>query len=83
MRKKPSVPDAQDDLNNMKMEVANELGINTSENMDSAYQKSVLAKNAGLMAGMKNSNNIGGEMVKRMITQAEKELLKREKIQKL
>lgn len=82
MRKKILVPDAQNDLDTMKMEVASELGLDFDANVANAYQGNISTKNAELMAKMGNVNSVGGEMVKRMITQAEKELLAREKTKK-
>jgi len=79
MAKKPLVPESKGELDYLKMEVANELGLNPSASIDNPYMGNVTAKNAGLMAGIKNVGNVGGEMVKRMIAQAEMELANREK----
>jgi len=56
-----SVPEAKGALNNMKYEIANELGINLKQ----GYNGDLPSRQAGY---------IGGYMVKRMIEQAEKSM---------
>ena len=52
------VPEAKQQLNNMKYEIANEIGVNLKQ----GYNGDLTAKQNG---------SVGGEMVKRMIQQAE------------
>ncbi len=56
---KTMVPEAKQALNNMKFEIANELGINLKQ----GYNGDMPSRQAGY---------IGGYMVKRMIEQAER-----------
>ena len=56
-----SVPEAKGALNNMKYEIANELGINLKQ----GYNGDLPSRQAGY---------IGGYMVKRMIEQQEKQM---------
>ncbi|MBQ2701286.1 MAG: alpha/beta-type small acid-soluble spore protein [Clostridia bacterium] len=56
-----SVPEAKNALNNMKYEIANELGINLKQ----GYNGDLPSRQAGY---------IGGYMVKRMIEQQEKQM---------
>ena len=56
-----SVPEAKGALNNMKYEIANELGINLKK----GYNGDLPSRQAGY---------IGGYMVKRMIEQQEKQM---------
>jgi len=51
----------KDMLNNMKYEVANQIGVNLKQ----GYNGDITAKNAG---------QIGGQMVKRMIEQVERSM---------
>jgi len=55
------VPEARKALDNMKFEIANELGVNLKQ----GYNGHLTSKEAGY---------IGGYMVKRMIEQAERQL---------
>ena len=55
---KAAVPEAKQYLNNMKYEIATELGVNLKQ----GYIGDLTAKQNG---------SVGGEMVKRMIQQAE------------
>ncbi|MEZ4357319.1 MAG: alpha/beta-type small acid-soluble spore protein [Eubacteriales bacterium] len=55
---KAAVPEAKQYLNNMKYEIATELGVNLKQ----GYNGDLTAKQNG---------SVGGEMVKRMIQQAE------------
>jgi small acid-soluble spore protein D (minor alpha/beta-type SASP) len=56
-RNRVVVPEAKNALNNMKYEIANELGINLKQ----GYNGDLTSKQAG---------TVGGEMVKRLINQA-------------
>jgi hypothetical protein len=56
-RNKAVVPEAKNALNNMKYEIANEMGVNLKQ----GYNGDLTSKQNG---------SIGGEMVKRMINQA-------------
>lgn len=55
------VPEARQALDNMKYEIANELGVNLKQ----GYNGDISAKDAG---------NVGGNMVKRMIEQVERSM---------
>ncbi len=57
------VPEAQQALDNMKFEIANSLGINLKQ----GYNGDITAREAGY---------IGGNMVRRMIEQAERQMSK-------
>lgn len=59
------VPDVHKVLDNMKYEIAEELDLGVHQGSED-YWGNVTSKNCG---------NVGGEMVKRMISMAEKELL--------
>jgi hypothetical protein len=56
-RNKAVVPEAKNALNNMKYEIANEMGVNLKQ----GYNGDITSKQAG---------TVGGEMVKRLINQA-------------
>ncbi len=56
-RNKAVVPEAKNALNNMKYEIANEMGVNLKQ----GYNGDLTSKQAG---------SVGGEMVKRLINQA-------------
>lgn len=56
-RNKNLVPEAKNSLNQMKYEIANEMGVNLKE----GYNGDLTSKQNG---------SVGGEMVKRMIQQA-------------
>ena len=55
--RKAMVPEAKNALNNMKYEIANEMGVNLKQ----GYNGDITSKQAG---------SVGGEMVKRLINQA-------------
>ncbi len=78
MSKRPLVPKAKQELDRFKMEVANELGIPNNEQLSNAYLGNISTKEAGQMGGTRYTGNVGGEMVKRMVAQAEHELARRE-----
>ena len=58
---KSVVPEAKEALNKFKYEVANEVGVNLKD----GYNGDISAKDAG---------KIGGQMVKKMIEQAERNM---------
>ena len=58
---RPEVPQAKEALNNMKYEIARELGINLKQ----GYNGDLTAKENGY---------VGGYMVKRLIEQAERQM---------
>jgi len=58
---RPEVPQAREALNNMKYEIARELGINLKQ----GYNGDLTARENGY---------VGGYMVKRLIQQAEKQM---------
>ena len=81
MANRPVVPKSKAALNNFKLELADELGIENQvkENHESyGYLGNITSKEAGLLGGAKGGN-IGGEMVKRMIETAEKKLVDKNK----
>lgn len=61
MANKSLVPEAKEGLNRFKMEAANEVGVNLKQ----GYNGDLTSREAG---------SIGGEMVKRMIAYAEKNM---------
>ena len=61
MSKKAVVPEAKEQLNRMKFEIANEYGINLKQ----GYNGDLTAKQNG---------TIGGQMVKKLIEQAERSM---------
>lgn len=75
MSNRPVVPEAQIALQQFKMEIANELGIE-DQIVEHGYLGNISAKEAGEMGG-KRGGNIGGEMVKRMIEQAERNMIQK------
>ncbi len=60
-RNKISVPEAKEAMNKFKMEAANEVGVN----LKNGYNGDLTAKQAG---------SVGGQMVKKMIEDAEKNM---------
>lgn len=75
--KKPLVNAAKYALEEFKEEVANEIGVNFKN--DNSYKGDITAQQAGALANISNGKNIGGEMVKRMIQNAEEQMSKSEK----
>lgn len=61
MANKPVVPEAKDSLAKFKMECANEVGVN----LKAGYNGDLTSKQAG---------SVGGQMVKKLIAQAENNL---------
>ena len=74
MSRKPLVPQAEGELAKLKMEVANEMGLDTDIDAADVYMGNAKSREAGLMSGFQNVGNAGGEMVRRMIAQAEQRL---------
>jgi hypothetical protein len=60
-RNKISVPEAKEAMNKFKMEAANEVGVN----LKNGYNGDLTSKQAG---------SVGGQMVKKMIESAEKNM---------
>ena len=60
-RNKISVPEAKEAMNKFKMEAANEVGVN----LKNGYNGDLTSKQAG---------SVGGQMVKKMIADAEKNM---------
>ncbi len=58
---KKAIPEAKDALNKFKYEVANEVGVNLKE----GYNGNISSRDAG---------RIGGNMTKKLIEQAEKQM---------
>ncbi|CAB1246798.1 alpha/beta-type small acid-soluble spore protein [Clostridium sp. MT-14] len=58
MSNKPLVPEAKERLNKLKMETANQLGID----LNKKYIAGLTSKDAG-----KSGGTIGGQMVKKMV----------------
>ncbi|HCC07472.1 MAG TPA: hypothetical protein DEP72_04870 [Clostridiales bacterium] len=75
---KPIVPEAKYALDEFKEEIAQEMGISFSNN-DQGYKGDISAYQAGTLANMSNGKNIGGQMVKKMIENAEMEMIKNNK----
>ena len=65
---KVNVPEAKDALNNMKYEVARELGVN----MKQGYNGDLTARQAGSIGG--ENGYVGGYMVKKMIEDYERQM---------
>lgn len=60
------IPSAQSEQNKNNIDVNHEPGVKPKTS-------------AELIAGFRNVGNVGGEMINRMITKAERELIEREK----
>lgn len=71
MTKRTLVPEAMGKLEKFKMEVAQDMGLDNIESKN-VYMGDV-PSNA--VNKIKNSGNVGGEMVKRMIEAAEKNMV--------
>lgn len=72
MTKRTLVPEAMGKLEKFKMEVAEDMGIDSFFDNKNAYMGDVPSK---AVNKIKNSGNVGGEMVKRMIEAAEKNMV--------
>jgi len=77
-RKKPVVPEAKYALDEFKEEIAQEMGISFL-NESRGYKGDISAYEAGTLANMSNGKNVGGQMVKKMIENAELEMIKNNK----
>ncbi|GCD10934.1 alpha/beta-type small acid-soluble spore protein [Clostridium tagluense] len=71
MTKRTLVPEAMGKLEKFKMEVAEDMGLGDIENK-SVYMGDVPS---GIVNKIKNSGNVGGEMVRRMVEAAEKNMV--------
>jgi small acid-soluble spore protein D (minor alpha/beta-type SASP) len=72
LSKRTLVPSAEGKLDRFKMEVAEDMGIDSFFDGKSPYMGDV-PSNA--VNKIKNSGNVGGEMVKRMIEAAERNMV--------
>lgn len=72
MSKRPLIPGAEGKLEKFKMEVAKDMSVENNmkkhENMGDVP--------SSMVNKIKNSGNVGGEMVKRMVEAAEKDMVK-------
>ena len=75
MTKRTLVPEAAGKLEKFKMEVAQDMAIDNIESRN-AYIGDVPS---GIVNKIKNSGNVGGEMVKRMVEAAEKNMVNNNK----
>ena len=71
MTKRTLVPGAAGKLEKFKMEVAEDMGLNNFESK-SEYMGDVTSSTVNKI---KNSGNVGGEMVRRMVEAAEKNMV--------
>lgn len=81
MAKKPLVPGAREELDKLKLEVANEIGIhnnNINRSDTSRYKGNMTSQQTGKMAGTQYVGNIGGQMVSKLIEKAERDLANKE-----
>ncbi|MCB2306832.1 alpha/beta-type small acid-soluble spore protein [Clostridium estertheticum] len=70
MSRRVLVPEAMGKLQKFKMEVANDMGLdNIQNNADMGDMPS------NIVNKIKNSGNVGGEMVRRMVEAAEKNMV--------
>ncbi len=70
---RPLVNAAKYALDEFKEEVAKEIGLDTIN--DNSYKGDITAKEAGMLGRMTNGRNIGGEMVRQMIENAERQMM--------
>ena len=75
MTKRPLVPQSEGKLERFKMEVAQDMALDNIERKN-AYMGDIPSNGINLI---KNSGNVGGEMVKRMIEAAEKNMVNNNK----
>ena len=71
MTKRTLVPEAMGKLEKFKMEVAEDMGLNSFESKN-VYMGDVTSN---AVNKIKNSGNVGGEMVRRMVEAAEKNMV--------
>lgn len=71
MSRRTLVPEAMGKLEKFKMEVANDMGLDNIESRN-AYMGDVPSN---VVNKIKNSGNVGGEMVRRMVEAAEKNMV--------
>ncbi len=72
MTKRTLVPSAEGKLDKFKMEVASDMGIDSFFDDKNPYMGDV---QSNAVNKIKNSGNVGGEMVKRMIETAERNMV--------
>jgi hypothetical protein len=77
--KRPVIPEARVELDKFKQEVAGDLGIKPSQMENKPYMGNITAQQAGKIGSFQNAGNVGGEMVKRMIQQSEKQMAEKNK----
>jgi len=73
MTKRPLVPESEPKLDQMKTEIADEFGVPQTPNAGNDLGN-MPSREAGMMGAVKNAGNVGGEMVRRMIEEKEREL---------
>jgi len=73
MSSKPLDPDDREELDKMKMEVAQELGVNLHPNTHN-YLGNLPPYDTDMSGNIENAGNIGGDMVRRMIEESERRL---------
>ena len=71
MSRRVLVPEAMSKLEKFKMEVANDMSLENIDNKN-VYMGDVPSN---LVNQMRNSGNVGGEMVRRMVEAAEKNMV--------
>lgn len=76
MANRPVYPKAKSELNNFKMEVAKDMGLQNKIQQDNKKNKEYMGNKASKTVGkMATAGNLGGEMVKRMIEEEEKKMI--------
>ena len=75
MSKRTLVPEAMGKLEKFKMEVAEDMGLSNVESKN-VYMGDIPSQT---VSKIKNSGNIGGEMVRRMVEAAEKNMVDNDK----
>lgn len=75
MTKRPLIPAAAGELEKFKIEVAKDMALENIESKNQ-YMGDVPS---GVVSKIKNSGNVGGEMVKRMVETFEKDIAKEDK----
>ncbi len=74
MTRRPLVPQAEGKLERFKMEVAGDMALDNMER-ENAYMGDVPSNDINQI---KSSGNVGGEMVRRMVEAAEKNMINNE-----
>ncbi|OFI06048.1 small, acid-soluble spore protein D [Clostridium acetireducens DSM 10703] len=79
-RKRPLVPGVEKELDKFKMEVASEMGLEDKFNSPKPKNRPYMGNLPSNMVNkIVNSGNVGGEMVRRMVEEAEKNLINKNK----